>query len=130
MANLIPYLVFSGNCKEAMELYANVLNGDITAITTFEKSPIDVPPEFNNRIFDCELKAGNFRFKASDDLPNHSVKSGSNFSLFLSFADKKEKETVFNKLSQGGNVLFPLDDNFGMLRDRFGIQWMIVNDNN
>ena len=128
MVNLIPYLVFSGNCKEAMEFYADVLNGDITSITTFEKSPIDVPPEFNNRIFDCELKAGNVHFKASDDLPNRSVKSGNNFSLFLSFTDNQEKKAVFNELSQGGNVLFPLDNNFGMLKDRFGMQWMFVND--
>ena len=74
MKNLIPYLVFSGNCKEAMEFYATVLGGKITSMTTFGKSPIDVPNEFSNRIFDSELKAESIRFKASDDLPNHSVK--------------------------------------------------------
>ncbi len=128
MKSLIPYLVFSGNCKEAMEFYANVLNGAITSLTTFGTSPIEVSPELNNRIFDCELEAEKIHFKASDDLPNHSVKSGNNFSLFVSFSENKEKENVFIKLSQGGKVLFPLDDNFGMLKDKFGIQWMIVSD--
>lgn len=130
MKSLTPYLVFSGNCREAMEFYANVLNGTITSLTTFGTSPIEVPPELNNRIFDCELEAEKIHFKASDDLPNHSVKSGNNFSLFVSFSESKEKENVFNKLSQGGKVLFPLDDNFGMLKDKFGIQWMIVSDKN
>ena len=130
MKNLIPYLVFSGNCKEAMEFYATVINGKITSMTTFGKSPIDVPTEYSSRIFDSEIKAGNILFKASDDLPNHQVKNGNNFSLFVSFSDKKEKENVFNELSKEGSILFPLDENFGMLKDRFGIQWMIVSDKN
>ncbi len=128
MKSLIPYLVFSGNCKEAMEFYADVLNGTITSLRTFGSSPIEVPPEHRSRIFDCELKAENIHFKASDDLPNHAVKRGNNFSLFVTFSESKEKEGVFNKLSRGGNVLFPLDESFGMLKDKFGIQWMIVSD--
>ncbi|MEO0572706.1 MAG: VOC family protein [Bacteroidota bacterium] len=126
MTNLIPYLVFSGNCKEAMEFYAMTLNGRITSVTTFGESPIDVPLESKDRIFDCTLEAENIRFKASDDLPNHSVKHGSNFSLFLSFSNQDKKKEIFNKLSQGGHILFQLEDGFGMLKDKFGVQWMLV----
>lgn len=128
MAKLIPYLVFSGNCKEAMEFYANVFDGNITSMQTFAESPIEVSPECNGRIFDCSLEAGSIHFKASDDLPNHSVKGGNNFSLFVSFSDNQRKKEVFNKLSEGGQVLFPLDENFGMAKDRFGMQWMFVSE--
>ncbi len=31
-----------------------------------------------------------------------------------------------NKLSDGGKILFPLDDNFGMLKDKYGVQWIVV----
>ena len=129
MASLIPYIVFSGNCKEAMEYYAKIFNGKISSIQTFEESPIDVPSEFNKKIFDSELKAGNIHFKASDDLPNHQVTKGNNISLFVSFSDKDKRSKVFNTLAKEGKILFPLDENFGMLKDKYGIQWMIVNEN-
>ena len=128
MAKMIPYLVFPGTCKEAIEFYAAVIKGSTISMTNYGKAPIDVPPEHENRIFDSELKAGNIHFKASDDLPNYEVQAGNNISLFVSFSDPKERENVFAELAKEGKVLFPLDDNFGMVKDKFGIQWMLVND--
>ncbi len=128
MATVIPYLVFPGQCKEAMQFYADCLNGEITTMQTFEESPIDVPSELGSRIFNSELKAGNLRLKASDDLPNHSVSMGTNISLYVTFPDKQTKVNVFKRLSEGGKVLFPLDDNFGMLKDKYNVQWMVVDE--
>lgn len=124
---LIPYIVFSGDCRAALEFYKEVFAGEIISITTFEHSPIPVDKECINRIFDSEFKADGIHFKASDDLPDHSVKAGTNFSLFVSFTDKSERAEVFNKLSLHGHILFPLDDHFGMVKDKFGIQWMLTN---
>ncbi len=128
MKDLIPYLVFPGTCREAMEFYRDVLNGEITLMQTFGDAPMDVPATLQNRIFNSELKAGGIHFKASDDLPGHDVKLGTNISLYAVFPDKTSKEAAFNKLSEGGKVLFPLDDNFGMLKDKYSIQWMFVSE--
>ena len=120
-----PYLMFPGTCRQALEFYKNCFNGEIVLIQTFEESSIEVPEEFKNRIFNSEFRADNLCFMASDDLPGNEVKIGSNFALFVIFSDKIEKEKVFNKLSEGGKVLFPMEKNFGMLVDKFGIQWML-----
>lgn len=130
MTSIIPYLVFSGNCKEAMKFYAEILGGEITVMQTFGDSPIDVPVEFQGRIFNSELRATDLRLKASDDLPNHPVSVGSNISLFLLYSDKNVQTEVFNKLSEGGKVLFPIENSFGMLKDKYNIQWMIVHEGN
>lgn len=126
MANLIPYIAFPGTCRQALEFYATCLQGSISSIRTFGESPIDVPDESQERIFDSEFQAGDIRFKASDDLPSHPVNVGSNISLFVSFDDSQTRQNAFQQLSAGGKVLFPLDENFGMLSDRFDIQWMFV----
>ncbi len=129
MATLIPYLVFSGNCREALEFYATVFKGEIVSIQTFGDAPIDFPEESKNRIFDSEFKAGNIHFKAPDDSPpNQTVSKGTNFSLFVFFSDTQFKKDAFNELSKEGNVLFPLDENFGMLKDKYGMQWMFTNE--
>lgn len=130
MAQLLPYIVFPGTCKEAMEFYAETLNGEITMMQTFAASPMEIPEALQSRIFNSELKAGGIHFKASDDLPGHEVKVGTNISLFVVFPDKPAKEEAFNKLADGGKVLFPLDDNFGMLKDKYGVQWMVVHEGN
>jgi len=130
MATLIPYLVFSGNCREALEFYAAVFKGEIISIQTFGEAPMEFPEESKDRIFDSQFKAGNIKFKASDDLPpNQTVTKGSNFSLFVYFSDTQFKKEAFNELSKDGHVLFPLDENFGMLRDKYGIQWMFTKEN-
>ncbi len=105
MAALIPYLVFSGNCREALEFYATVFKGEVVSIQTFGEAPIDFPDESKDRIFDSEFKAGNIHFKASDDFPpNQTVTKGSNFSLFVYFSDTQFKKEAFNELSKDGNV--------------------------
>ena len=128
MKSLIPYLVFPGTCKQAMEFYADVLNGTITFMKPFSESPIPVPNAFKDRIFNSELKADNIHIKASDDLPDNEVKHGTNISLFLVFSKKYDKKEVFDRLSLDGKILFPIEDNFGMLKDKYGIQWMFVHE--
>lgn len=126
MKTLIPYIAFQGDCREALDFYVSAFNGEVTSIQTFSESPIQVSKEQRNRIFDSEFKADNIHFKASDDLPEHPVRIGTNISLFVSFTDKTERKSIFKILSESGKVLFPLDGNFGMLQDKYGVQWMFV----
>jgi len=125
MSTLVPYLIFSGTCKEAMEFYRDALDGEILFMHTFGESPIPVDEEAQHRIFNSELRAGNIRIKASDDMPGHRVTTGTNFSMFVSFSNAQAKAKVFSELSEGGKVLFPIEDNFGMVEDKYGIRWML-----
>ena len=66
---------------------------------------------------------------ASDATPDKTYGEGP-LSLCLGTNDAAEAERVFNRLADGGNVEMPLADmfwgaKFGMLTDRFGIDWMI-----
>jgi PhnB protein len=56
--------------------------------------------------------------------------AGNNFHLLLEAESKDEAEKLFKGLSAGGKVTMPLNDTFwgsyfGMLVDKFGIQWMV-----
>lgn len=128
MKQAIPYLMFSGTCREALNFYTDCLNGEITSIQTIGDSPMGehFPAGNEERIFDSEFVAENVRFKASDDMPGHEVTVGGNFAIFVTFTDHAEQKTVFEKLSEGGQVQFPLENNFGMLVDKFKVQWMLA----
>ena len=125
----IPYLMFSGNCQEALEFYKSCLERKITRLTTIEHAPFEVPEDMENRGFDAEFRAEGVHFKASDDMPGHEVNTGTNFALFLASPDAIRRKQAFEKLSEGGKTSFPLDDNFGTLTDKFKIQWIIAKAN-
>lgn len=127
---LHPYLTFNGNCEEAINFYQHALNGEIKGIQTFGQSPMPVADEHKNRVMHAELHFGNNLIMASDSMPDRPVTPGTNFALSLNFTDVKEEEDVFNRLSTGGMVTLPLQDQFwgarfGMCTDKFGVAWMV-----
>ena len=126
MKNLNPYLTFNGNCREAMEFYKNTLNGELPVMMTFGEAPIEFPEETSDRIFNSVLVTENVKIMASDVLDEVKLQEEQRFSLFLTLNDAKEHERLFQELSDQGKILMPLQDGFGMLRDKYGIQWMIV----
>ena len=126
MKTLNPYVMFSGNCREALTFYSECLDGNIVSLRTFAESPLELPEEHGNRVFNAEFRAGKLYFMASDDLPDSQVTRGSNFAMFVAFSEQEEQERVFDRLSEGGKVLFPLANGFGMLADKYGIQWMVA----
>jgi len=68
----------------------------------------------------------------ASDVPSHmgQVTTGTNTSLSINVESKEEADRVFAGLSAGGSVQMPMGDMFwgdyfGMLTDKFGIQWMV-----
>lgn len=123
---MIPYLTFSGNCRDALNFYKEVFDADILKLQSFGDSPVPVEEAFKERIFDSELRGPDIHFKASDDLPSHQVQFGSNISLFIKFDDTQKMQAIFDQLKEEGSVLFPLEGGFGMVKDKYQYQWMLA----
>ncbi|TAM75746.1 VOC family protein [bacterium] len=130
---LQPYIFFYGRCEEALEFYKSVLGGSFEMMRHGDSPMADqVSPEFRNKVMHASFKAGDAAFMASDGASAKSIDpEAGNISVSLTATDRVEGERVFNALSQGGNVKVPFDDafwggKFGMLDDRFGIEWMIT----
>lgn len=130
---LTPYLMFNGQCEEALNFYAKALNGEIKDLMRFEGSPVEslATEADKQRVMHSHFVAKDFRFMASDTgeggpklNPNGMVH------LSVNFDDATEQEKVFNALAEGGVAGMPLQDTFwgarfGMLTDKFGICWML-----
>ena len=116
MAYAIPYLTLPGTCERAMRFYQSVFGGDITIMQTLADSGMDVAEDKKDKIFNSELRAGGFVLKASD------------ISIFVVFPDAATKRDAFTRLADGGEVVFPLDEHFGMVKDAFGVSWMVIHE--
>lgn len=69
-------------------------------------------------------------FMCSDSPIEHAFDFTPSTSIFLDFDSAAELERVFDLLSEGGEVLMPLDDygfsqRFGWVNDRFGVSWQL-----
>jgi PhnB protein len=124
---LSPYLLFNGNCKEAMEFYKSVFGGELK-MQTYADMP-GTPPEVADRIIHASLENGTLSFMASDAQPSNPVAAGSNINLSIAGNDEAKITEIYNKLSEGGNVTMLLakaqwGDMFGMVTDKYKIEWM------
>ncbi len=124
--HLQPYLIFPGTCRDALEFYSEALGGAIEHLQTVGDSPLPAPAEYADRIFNSVFVAGGLRFMASDGEPGNDPRVGQNFAMFVTCPDAERQGKVFAALEEGGRVLFPLDEGFGMIEDRFEIRWMIA----
>lgn len=126
---LTPYIIFNGNCEEALNFYAQALNGEIKDLMRFEGSPAEGMSADKQKVLHAHFKAGEVFFMASDN-PGGPQASGSGMvHLSLNFTDAEQQKKVFDALAEGGSITAPLEDTFwgatfGMLTDKFGINWM------
>jgi len=128
MKEMITYLNFDGNTREAMEFYHRCLGGELR-MSPFSEVKMDVPPEAKDRIVHSKLTVGSSTLMGSDTLPGMPFESGNNFHICLSCESAEETERLFTALGDRGRVTMPLQDmfwgaRFGMVVDRFGVSWM------
>ena len=60
---------------------------------------------------------------------------GNNFSLSINTESKEEADWLYNSLSAGGDLGMPMEDTFwgayfGMLTDKFDVNWMVSFEHN
>ena len=129
---LNPYLTFNGNCEEAMEFYKTVFGGELTIsrFGDFSGPDMPTPEDYKNKVMHAMLKNDDLMFMASDGAPGSTIKFGENMTMSLSGPDEEKLTNYFNALAAGGTITMPLakqiwGDTFGMLTDKFGVQWMV-----
>jgi PhnB protein len=128
MKEIVTYLNFDGNCREAMKFYEKCLGADLYMMP-FSEAP-GVPPDAKDRIMHARLSNGKTLLMASDTMPGRPSQQGNNFSVSIHCESLPEIEKLFTALAENGKVSMPLDDafwgaRFGMLTDQFGIHWML-----
>ena len=127
----VPYLNFTGQCREAFEFYHQVLGGEIVAMITHEDMGIPgLDEKSKSLILHANLKVGDQTLMASDvtgDVASPPVP----VQVSLQVDGASEAERIFHALADGGSVIMPIEkhewaERFAFLTDKFGIPWMVT----
>ena len=129
MTQIISYLNFNGNTREAMTFYKECLGGELV-MQKIGESPMaaQMPGEMAARILHSSLTKEGLVLMASDMMGDKII-NGNNIILCLNCGSDEEINSFFNNLSTGGKINQPLQQSFwgatfGELTDKFGIKWM------
>lgn len=138
MTTVNVYLTFEGDCKAAFDFYKSVFGGEFPQVSTFGEMPPQegMPPideKSKDKIMHISLPISKETVLMGSDTGGEwakNFKKGNNFSITINTENKEEADRIFNDLSKGGKKTMPMNKTFwgayfGMLEDKFGINWMV-----
>ncbi|GAA1137354.1 MULTISPECIES: VOC family protein [Microbacterium] len=134
MANLNPYLSFRDNAREAMEFYQVVLGGDLDVNVFAEFPDMLQDPSEKDLVMHAQLTTPDGLVLMASDTPSAMpYVTPQGFSVSLSGTSADATRAVWDGLADGATITMPLDvapwgGLFGMLVDRFGVNWMLNGD--
>jgi PhnB protein len=135
MLHTTPFLLFDGNCAEAMSFYQNCLGGQLT-LTKLSDTPMkeQFPLEKHGRIIYAHLKNNEIDISATDWMASPRLEpiQGNTFSIYLTGETYDELKTVFDKLAVGAdkdkrtfmelnNAPFGI---YGQFTDKYKVSWI------
>ncbi|HEY2034303.1 MAG TPA: VOC family protein [Rhizomicrobium sp.] len=125
------YLNFDGNCAEAFQFYAKTFPGTGLHIMRQGDMQKDAKAPEKDWVIHAYVKIGDTELMASDTF-NHGYTKPAGMNVALNVDTPAEAERIFKALSEGGNVTMKMEETFfahkfGMVVDRFGTPWMVVN---
>jgi PhnB protein len=129
---MITYVNFPGTCAEAFRYYEKHLGGKIGMMMTHGQGPDPgrVPAQLKDGVLHARIAVAGTEL-AGADIPSAQPMR----SAYLSLATDTdaEAERIFSALADGGEVFMPMQETFfatrfAQLRDRFGINWMILHE--
>ena len=131
MAKLNPYMHFKDETRDAMDFYKSIFGGELTMSTFKEGMGQDSPD--GDKIMHAMLIIGSEMTLMASDTPSHmDFTPGHSVEMSLSGENEDEEKLkgYWEGLSEGATVTVPLDkapwgDTFGMLTDKFNMQWMV-----
>jgi PhnB protein len=129
-----PYLFFDGSCEDAIGFYKRALGAEVVMMMRYKESPQPppgpMPPGSENKIMHAQVRIGqNVVLMSDGQCRGKPVFEG--FGIALTVPTEADADKCFGALADGGQVAMPLaktffSPRFGMVKDRFGILWMVL----
>jgi len=135
MLQTTPFLLFNGNCAEAMTFYQSCLGGELTLLK-LRDTPMknQFPEEKYNRIIYASLKNNQIEFSATDWMasPRLEPVQGNTFSIYFTGETYDELKPAFDKLSAGADkdtrTFMELNNApmgvYGQFTDQYKVSWI------
>lgn len=123
------YLNFRGTCEDAFRFYERELGGKVVFIQRHGEQPNpNVPADWKDKVLHAQMEIAGITIMGADVPSAEPMRSAY---LSLTMDAPEEADRLYNKLAEGGEIFMKMEttffaNRFAMLRDRFGISWMLL----
>ncbi|WP_341728948.1 VOC family protein [Brooklawnia sp.] len=127
MLNASPYIVFSGQAREALEFYQSILGGELNIAPQSQYNP---DPAVADLVMHGQLDVPGFSLMAGDDPSGNTATGSGKVTITLWGDDFDDARRIFDALSQGGTVGMAFGkqmwgDYYGDVTDKYGVAWAV-----
>jgi PhnB protein len=125
-----PHLNFRGNARAALAFYQAAFDGDLTIVTYQDAHQVERLDEADQVMWGQVATASGMRVMAFDVPASRPWHPGENAVYVVVGGTQEEIEGAWEKMIDGATVLQALAPSawaplYGMLKDRFGITWVL-----
>jgi PhnB protein len=124
------YLNYNGTCEEAFRYYEQHLGAKPLSLMKHSEMPENdqIPADWKDKVLHAQIQLGTAVLMGAD-IPGAEPMRSAYVTLTLNSAE--EAQRVYRVLGEGGQIFMKMDETFfaarfAMLRDRFGISWMLL----
>ncbi|MCZ0701648.1 putative 3-demethylubiquinone-9 3-methyltransferase (glyoxalase superfamily) [Natronobacillus azotifigens] len=127
MTTVQPFLMFSGQAEEAMRFYVDTFDqAEINELHKYGMGQSGKEGTVQQGVFSIHGQT----ILCMDSTLDQPFTFTPSFSLFITCDQESELNRVFDSLSEGGEILMPMDHypfskKFGWVNDRFGVSWQL-----
>ena len=121
------FLMFEGRAEEAMNFYISLFrNAKVVDVKRYGPGEAGAEGSVMNATFTLDGQ----QFMCIDSPAKHGFSFTPSISLYVTCDTEDEIDRLFARLSEGGQIMMPLDRypfaaRFGWLADRFGVSWQL-----
>lgn len=117
-----------GKAEEAIKFYTSLFKDSEIKHIDYWKA--DEPGGKEGLIKHATFTLNGLEYMASENTFEHGFTFTPSISIYVNCEDENELETLFQKLSDGGSVMMPIDNygfskKFGWLADKYGVSWQL-----
>jgi PhnB protein len=127
----VTHINLRGQARAALAFYHAVFGGELALVTYAQAGNVQDPADAEHVIWGQVVAANGFRVMAYDVPAAMPWNQGENaFFVSLRGDDADEITSLWHKLREGGAVVHALAPSqwsplYGMLKDRFGVVWVV-----
>ncbi|MFA6978005.1 MAG: VOC family protein [Ignavibacteriaceae bacterium] len=130
MQKITPFLWFDNNAEEAVEFYTSIFGDSKEGNAThYEEQGAKVSGQPKDSVMTVPFQLLGQDFVALNGGPIFKINPAVSF--FVNCKTEDEVERLWDKLSDGGKALMPLDkyhfsEKYGWIQDKFGVSWQLI----
>ena len=127
MAKATPFLMFQGQCEEAVNLYLSVFkDSKMISFSRYEEGG----PGKAGEVAAAVISIGGQEFLCNDSTIRHTFTFTPAISVFVDCDSESELEDAYENLLAGGQALMPIGNygfsqRFGWVQDPYGVSWQL-----